>query len=68
MVPKDDVGGSETHEMNILPGQSETKSNDTRESAVSVDQNPDPEVLPGTISQDEGTTFCFPLSLASQLK
>jgi len=62
MVPKEDVGGSGTHEMNILPGQSEGKSNDSRASAVSVDQNPDPEVLPGTISQDGGTTFYFPLT------
>jgi hypothetical protein len=62
MVPKEDVGGSETHEMNILPGQSEGKSNDNRASTVSVDQNPDSEVLPGTISQDGGATFYFPLT------
>ena len=53
MVPKEDVGGSETHEMNILPGQSERESNDGGALAVSTDQDPDPEILPG-ISQDEG--------------
>jgi hypothetical protein len=68
MVPKEDVGGSETHEMNILPGQSEGKSNDSRASAVSADQNSDPEVLPGTISQDGGTTFYSPLTFVCQLE
>jgi len=68
MVPKENVGGSETHEMNIPPGQSERKSNDGRASAVSADQNPDPEVLPGTISQDGGTIFYFPLTFVCQLE
>jgi len=38
MVPKEDAGGSEIHEMNILPGQSERKSDDSGASAVSIDQ------------------------------
>ena len=67
MVPKEDVGGSEIHEMNILPGQSERKSNDSGASAVSIDQDPDPEILPG-ISQDEGATFYFSLTIAFQVK
>ena len=59
MVPKEDVGGSEIHEMNILLGQSERKSDDSGASAVSFEQDPDPEILP-VISQDEGATFYFP--------
>jgi hypothetical protein len=60
MVPKEDVGGSEIHEVNILPGQSERKSNDSGASAVSIDQDPDPEILLGiSQSQDEGATFYF---------
>jgi len=53
MVPKEDVGGSEIHEMNILPGQSERNSNDSGALAVSTDQDPDPEIPP-VISKDEG--------------
>jgi hypothetical protein len=68
MVPKSDVGGSETHDMNTLPGQSERKSNDSGASAVSPDQNPEPEVLPGTISQDGGTTLYLPLTFVCQLE
>jgi len=67
MVPKEDVGGSEIHEMNILPGRSERKSNDSGASAVSTDQDPDPETLPG-ISQDEGATFYFSLTIVFQVK
>ena len=62
MVPKEDVGGSEIHEMNILLGQSERESNDSGASAVSTDQDPDPGILPG-ISQDEGATFYFSLTI-----
>jgi hypothetical protein len=53
--------------MNTLPGQSERKSNDSGASAVSIDQDPDPEILPG-ISQDEGATFYFSLTIAFQVK
>ena len=67
MAPKEDVGGSEIHEMNILPGQSERKSNDGGALAVSTDQDPDPEILPG-ISQDEGATFYFSLTIVFQVK
>jgi hypothetical protein len=67
MVPKEDVGGSETHEMNILPGQSERESNDGGALAVSTDQDPDPEILPG-ISQDEGATFYLPLTIVFRVK
>ena len=67
MVPKEDVGGSEIHEMNILPAQSETNSNDGGPLAVSTDLDPDPEILPG-ISQDEGATFYFSLTITFQVK
>jgi hypothetical protein len=66
-VPKEDVGGSEIHEMNILPGQSERNSNDGGPLAVSTDQDPDPETLP-VISKDEGATFYFSLTIAFQVK
>jgi hypothetical protein len=58
MVPKEDMEGSEIHQMNTLPGQSERNSNDSGASAVSTNQDPDPEVLPD-ISHDEGVTFSF---------
>jgi hypothetical protein len=70
MVPKEDVGGSEAHEMDILPAQSETNGNDRGALVVSTDQDPDPEVthevLPG-ISQDAGTTFYFPLTVVCRV-
>jgi hypothetical protein len=70
MVPKEDVGGSEAHEMDILPAQSETNGNDRGALVVSTDQDPDSEVtreiLPG-ISQDAGTTFYFPLTVVCQV-
>jgi hypothetical protein len=51
MVYKEDVGGSEAHEMDILPAQSEMNGNDRGALVVSTDQDPDPEVtreiLPG---------------------
>ena len=58
MSPKEDVGGSEIHEMNILPVQSERKSKDSGV-AVSTDQDPYPEIPP-RLSQDEGATSIFP--------
>ena len=67
MVPKEDVGGSEIHEMNILPAHSETNSNDGGPLAVSTDQDPDPEIPP-VISTDEGATFYFSLTIAFQVK
>jgi hypothetical protein len=67
MVPKEDVGGSEIHEMNIILGQSERKSNDGGALADSTDQDPDPEILP-VISQDEGATFYFSLTIVFQVK
>jgi hypothetical protein len=66
MVPKEDVGGSEIHEMNILPAQSETNSNDSGAS-ISIYHDPNPEILPG-ISQDEGATFYFSLTIVFQVK
>ena len=70
MVPKEDVRGSEAHEMDILPAQSETNSNDRGALVVSTDQDPDPEVkrevLPG-ISQDAGTIFYFLLTIVCQV-
>ncbi len=53
--------------MNILPGQSERKSNDGGALAVSTDQDPDPEMLPG-ISQNEGATFNFTLTIVCPVK
>jgi len=69
MVPNEDVGGSEIHEMNTVPAQSETNSNDnlSQPMAVSTDQDPNPEVPPG-ISQDEGATFKFSLTIVFQVK
>jgi len=69
MVPKEDVGGIEIHEMNVLPGLSETSSNGSlsRALAISTNQDPDPEILPG-ISQDEGVTFNFTLTIVFQVK
>jgi len=62
MLPKEDVGGSETHEMNILPGRSERKSNDSRALPVSTGQDPEPKAPPG-ISQDAGATLYFPRTI-----
>jgi hypothetical protein len=67
MVPKEDVRGSEILEMNILPGQSERKSDDSGASAVSIDQDPDPEIPP-VISKDEGATCYFSLTIVFQVK
>jgi hypothetical protein len=61
MVPKEVVGGSEAHEMDILPAQSETNSNDRGALVVSTDQDPDPEVTREILSgQDAGTTSISP--------
>ena len=68
MIFNEDVGGSEIHEMNTVPAQSETNSNDnlSRPMAVSTNQDPNPEVPPG-ISQDEGATFKFSLTIVFQV-
>jgi hypothetical protein len=70
MVPKEDVRGSEAHEMDILPAQSETNGNDRGALVVSTDQDPDPEatreILSG-ISQDAGTISYFPLTVVCQV-
>jgi len=51
MVLKEDVGGSETHDLNALPGQSDTRCNDNR--PLSGSTNRDPNSVPA-ISQDDG--------------
>jgi len=55
MVLKGDVGGSETHEMNALPGQSDTRPNDSDNRPLSGSTNRDPDPV-SAISQDDGTT------------
>jgi len=57
----EDVKGSETHHMGtVLPGQSETKSNATRQESwpmATGDQNSDiASEAPSVISEDEGAT------------
>ena len=53
MVLKEDMRGNETHEINALPGQSDTRRNDNRPLSVSTNRDTDPD--PG-ISQDDGAT------------
>jgi len=53
MVLKEDVGGSETHETNALPGQSDTRRNENRPSSVFTNRDPD---LVSATSQDDGAT------------
>jgi len=54
--------------MNILPGQSERKINDGGALAVSTDQDPDPEILPGISQDHEGATFNFTLTIVCPVK
>ena len=53
MVLKEDVGGSETHEMNALLGQSNTRHDENHPLSVSTNRDADPG--PAT-SQDDGAT------------
>jgi len=62
MVLKD-VGGSETHEMSILPDHLETRMSDgqgCRAESASANQGTNPEQMPPN-SQDEGAISIFTL-------